>query len=94
MDDSHDEARDFQLHAILCRLVVFDRSTVTQSKMERALKRLRGWFEDQGLAATDIPVAIVAHEVLGTAVMVAAWALCWAVQPSQRLMAAAFRNNQ
>ena len=52
--------------------------------MEEA-KRL---LTSAGLSPSDLPKALIIHEVLGVSVLVTAWAGCWAVTPSRRLLAA------
>eukprot|EP01023_Acetabularia_acetabulum_P069135 TRINITY_DN9940_c0_g1_i1.p1 TRINITY_DN9940_c0_g1~~TRINITY_DN9940_c0_g1_i1.p1 ORF type:complete len:182 (-),score=12.85 TRINITY_DN9940_c0_g1_i1:96-578(-) len=48
--------------------------------------RLKAWFEEQGLSAVDIPKAFVIHEVIGISFALAAWTLCYTVEPSKKVM--------
>eukprot|EP01026_Neomeris_dumetosa_P066344 TRINITY_DN64141_c0_g1_i1.p2 TRINITY_DN64141_c0_g1~~TRINITY_DN64141_c0_g1_i1.p2 ORF type:complete len:155 (-),score=3.61 TRINITY_DN64141_c0_g1_i1:164-628(-) len=48
--------------------------------------RIRTWFEEQGLSAADIPKAFVIHEVIGISFAIAAWSMCYAIQPSKTVM--------
>ncbi|CAG9463973.1 unnamed protein product [Pedinophyceae sp. YPF-701] len=47
------------------------------------LVRIRRHFEEQGLSASDIPMAFVYHEATGITLAIAAWAMCWRLQPSK-----------
>ena len=40
----------------------------------------------QGLSVADIPAAIVVHELIGLGLAVGWWTLCFAVQPSARIV--------
>lgn len=50
------------------------------------MERLKQYFVDQGLVASDITKAIVIHEVIGAAMAIGFWSLCYAIQPSQTFM--------
>jgi hypothetical protein len=41
--------------------------------MEQAVAKFGAYFHEKGLVASDIPTAIVIHEVLGLAMAVSAW---------------------
>lgn len=50
------------------------------------MERLKRHFAEQGLRATDIPAAIIVHEVVGLGMAVGFWALCYVVEPSKTVM--------
>lgn len=51
-------------------------------------------FADKGLQPSDIPKGLVVHEVLGLGVLVTAWAGCYLLRPSARLMAVLRRGKE
>ena len=50
------------------------------------MERFKQYFTEQGLTKTDIPKAIVLHEVIGLGFAVGFWSLCYTVQPSKTFM--------
>ncbi len=51
------------------------------------MERFKHYFAEQGLdAKTDIPKAIVLHEVIGLGFAIGFWSLCYTVQPSRTFM--------
>ena len=51
------------------------------------MERFKQYFAEQGLdPKTDIPKAIVLHEVIGLGFAVGFWSLCYTVQPSSTFM--------
>lgn len=42
---------------------------------DRAIRKFGDYFERQGLGTSDIPVAIVVHELLGLAIAAGVWAV-------------------
>ncbi|CAL5227818.1 g10845 [Coccomyxa viridis] len=51
------------------------------------MERFRQYFAEQGLdPKTDIPKAIVLHEVIGLGFAIGFWSLCYTVQPSRTFM--------
>jgi hypothetical protein len=45
------------------------------SPIERAIRKFGAYFEERGLGPSDLPAAIIAHEVLGMMMASAAWAV-------------------
>lgn len=63
----------------------------------KCMERLKQYFADQGLTASDIPKAVLIHEIIGAAMAVGFWTLCFSVQPSRTFMrpvATALARNQ
>jgi len=61
------------------------------------MERLKQYFADQGLSASDIPKAVIIHEIIGAAMAVGFWTFCFSVQPSRTFMrpvATALARNQ
>ena len=50
------------------------------------MEELKKYLTSRDISARDVTKAVVIHEVLGVSVMVTAWAACWAVKPSKRLL--------
>ena len=50
------------------------------------MEELKKYLTSRDISASDVTKAVVIHEVLGVSVMVTAWAACWAVKPSKRLL--------
>ena len=50
------------------------------------MEELKKYLTSRDISASDVTKAVVIHEVLGMSVMVTAWAACWAVKPSKRLL--------
>lgn len=51
------------------------------------MERFKQYFAEQGLdPKTDIPKAIVLHEVIGLGFAIGFWSLCYTAQPSQTFM--------
>ena len=52
------------------------------------MEEVEHFFSSAGLSPTHLPKALVIHECLGASVLFSAWAGCWAVKPSRRLLSA------
>ena len=52
------------------------------------MEEVKNFFSSAGLSPTDLPKALVIHECLGVTVLLTAWAGCWAVKPSRKLLSA------
>ena len=50
------------------------------------MERFKQYFAEQGLDKTDIPKAIILHEVIGAGFAIGFWSLCYTVQPSKTFM--------
>ena len=50
-----------------------DAVEVKQSPIERAIAKFGAYFEERGLGASDIPAAIVVHELIGLVIAAGAW---------------------
>ena len=50
------------------------------------MEELKKYLTSRDISANDVTKAVVIHEVLGMSVMVTAWAACWAMKPSKRLL--------
>ena len=50
------------------------------------MEELKKYLTSRDISASDVTKAVVIHEVLGVSVMFTAWAACWAVKPSKRLL--------
>ncbi|KAL4856003.1 hypothetical protein ACK3TF_003447 [Chlorella vulgaris] len=67
------------------------------SGWQRAVAKFGAYFEEKGLGAKDVPMAIVIHEVVGLCMAVGFWAACYSLQPSKtvgRPVAAAIANSK
>ena len=52
------------------------------------MEGVRQFLSSAGLSPTDLPLALAIHEGLGVSVLLSAWAACWAVKPSRKLLTA------
>ena len=52
------------------------------------MEGVRLFLSSAGLSPTDLPLALAIHEGLGVSVLLSAWAACWAVKPSRKLLTA------
>ena len=52
------------------------------------MEEVRKLLTSAGLSPTDLPLALAIHEGLGVSVLLSAWAACWAVKPSRKLLTA------
>ena len=50
------------------------------------MEEVRKFLTSAGLSPSDLPTALAIHEVLGVSVLLSAWAACWAVKPSKKLL--------
>ncbi|CBJ27955.1 conserved unknown protein [Ectocarpus siliculosus] len=47
------------------------------------LARIKEYFEDRGVTASNLPKVIVVHECLSVAFLALTWAVCYQIQPTQ-----------
>ena len=52
------------------------------------MEEVKHFFSSAGLSPTDLPKALVIHECIGVSALLSAWAGCWAVKPSRKLLSA------
>ena len=52
------------------------------------MEEVRKFLSSAGLSPSDLPLALAIHEGLGVSVLLSAWAACWAVKPSRKLLTA------
>ena len=50
------------------------------------MEKVKKFLSSAGLSPSSIPTALLIHEVLGVSVLLSAWAACWAVKPSRKLL--------
>ncbi|CAM9409476.1 unnamed protein product [Ectocarpus sp. 13 AM-2016] len=51
------------------------------------LARIKEYFEDRGVTASNLPKVIVVHECLSVAFLALTWAICYQLQPTQAMFA-------
>ena len=44
--------------------------------------RIKDYFQEQGLAASDLPLALVLHELISVCFAAAVWSACYKLQPA------------
>ncbi|CAM9873144.1 unnamed protein product, partial [Ectocarpus fasciculatus] len=71
-----------RLHACTAR-GAGNTGSIARNLCSTMLARIKEYFEDRGVTASNLPKVIVVHECLSVAFLALTWAVCYQIQPTQ-----------